>query len=252
MAVKILIADASKLHALSLKTRLESLGAEALLASNKAELEALLHSGFELAIADSILPQSPDSGHFALLKGAGKPVYLWCDDAELLADSARLAALGVEKSFRKLNRADLVHETESLLKRLRASSEAPRCFLVVEDSSTVRAYVRRVLLDRFHGSQILEAEDGKAAIEVIKSGRVDLVVTDLQMPGMDGASFVQVLRSDPILAQKPVLILSGMITAKVREEMASLPRLRFLPKPATPEALEEAVRGLLSGEGALA
>ena len=71
------------------------------------------------------------------------------------------------------------------------------------------------------------------------------------MPGMDGASFVHMLRSNSVLSKKPIVILSGMITAKVREEMSSMPRLRFLPKPASPEAVEDAIRALLKDEGAL-
>ena len=248
MAVRILLLEPSKLHALSLKSRLESLGAEVLLVTNKSELDAA-DSNTDLSISDSHFPDFPDGGHFEALKRRQKPVWLWSDDADLLADSARQAAWGIQKSYRKLNRADLVHEAENFIKKSRAAGEGPRNFLVVEDSPTVRAYARRVLLDRFAGSEIIEAEDGKTAIAAMKSNRVDLIITDLQMPGMDGASFVQVLRNNPVLAKKPIIILSGMITAKVREEMASLPRLRFLPKPASPEALEEAVLALLGGEG---
>ena len=54
------------------------------------------------------------------------------------------------------------------------------------------------------------------------------------------------LRNNSVLSKKPIVILSGMITAKIREEMASMPRLCFLPKPASPEALEGAIRDLFN------
>jgi two-component system chemotaxis response regulator CheY len=250
MAIRVLLLESSKLHGASLKTRLESIGAEVAVAPSRAELEAQLDSDFDLALADASLLGCEGHGHFELLKRPGKPVWLWSDDDSLLSNAALQIELGILKSFRKLNRADLIHDCSALLKKAGAASAQARSFLLVEDSATVRAYVRRILQDRFPASQVSEAEDGKSAISLMKSSKVDLIVTDLQMPGMDGSSFVQVLRNNPVLAKKPIVILSGMITAKVRDEMSSLPRLCLLAKPASPEALQEAVLRLLGGEKA--
>lgn len=250
MAQRLLLLESSRLHSSSLKSRLESLGAEVQVVANKDELSAQVGSEFSLAISDASLPGCLENEHFELLKRAGRPVWLWSDDSDLLSNASRQIFLGIQKSFRKLNRADLIHECEQALKKDAAALESPKSFLVVEDSPTVRAYVRRILSDRFPSSEITEAEDGKSALAAMKSSKIDLILTDLQMPGMDGASFVHMLRNNSVLSKKPIIILSGMITAKVREEMASLPRLCFLPKPASPEALEQAVRGLLSGAGA--
>ena len=251
MPRRLLLLESSKLYSASLKSRLETLGVEVAILTTKEELEAQIDSDFEMAITDFSFPHCPESEHFQLLKLKKKPVWLWSDHAELLADSERQAELGIEKSFRKLNRADLIHQLEAFFKKTSASLETPKKFLLVEDSATVRAYVRRVLLDRFPSSEIIEAEDGKTAIAAMKNSRIDLIVTDLQMPGMDGASFVHTLRANATLSRKPIVILSGMITAKVREEMASLPRLRFLPKPASLDALEEAARTLMNAEGSI-
>jgi two-component system chemotaxis response regulator CheY len=251
MAAKILLIEPSRLHAASLKARLESLGAEVLLISKVSELGPLLQNSWEFAITDSQLPDSPSGEHFDMLKSSGKPVILWSDELDLVNDAAKLASLGVEKAFRKLSRADLVVEVERRLGLSGPALGGNRRFLVVEDSPTVRVYVRKVLAERFPGAEVMEAEDGKGAISSMKTGRVDLIVTDLQMPGMDGQAFVQTLRHNAILARKPIIILSGMITAKVREEMQGTPRLRLLSKPASPEALEEAVKSLL-GESPVA
>ena len=248
MATRILLVEGSKLHSASLRSRLESIGAEVILVASAAELQALPVEAFDLAVCDSRLPDLPMEDQFKALKSLACPIYLWSDDGDLLANAPQLSALGVGRSYRKLNRADLIHDAEQIIKKGQAVALGAKNFLLVEDSATVRNYVKRILSDRFPGAQITEAEDGKTALSAMKTNRIDLIVTDLQMPGMDGSSFVQMLRKNSVLAKKPVVILSGMITAQVREEMAQMTKLCFLPKPASPEALEAAVRGLLSGD----
>ena len=245
MSFRVLLLESSRLHSASLKTRLESIGAHVVLVQSKDALASITGEDYDLAVTDCVLPGYDGHQHFEVLRRSKKPVWLWSDDQELLGDPTLQAALGIEKAFRKLNRADLIHDCEILCKRASAAAEAPKNFLLVEDSPTVRSYVRHVLQDRFPSSKISEAEDGKAAIALMKTSKIDLIVTDLQMPGMDGASFVQVLRSNAVLAKKPIVILSGMITAKVREEMTGLPKLCLLPKPASPEALGDAISRLL-------
>ena len=80
----------------------------------------------------------------------------------------------------------------------------------------------------------------------MKSARVSLIVTDLQMPGMDGMSFVQLLRNNAVLKRKPVLVLSGAVTDEAREGLKALDRVQVLAKPASPEALLAAIKQLLS------
>lgn len=117
--------------------------------------------------------------------------------------------------------------------------------LVCEDSPVVRIYVRRTLESALPGAVIHEAADGKSGLAVMKTNKVDLIVTDLQMEGMDGDSFLHLLKRNSVLAKKPVLVLSGMITQTLRDEYADRSDVAFLPKPASAEKLIEASRRLL-------
>jgi CheY-like chemotaxis protein len=117
--------------------------------------------------------------------------------------------------------------------------------LVVEDSSVVRLYVRRVLENGFTQAMVLEAEDGKSALCAMKTQRIDLIITDLAMEGMDGGSFLHLLKRNAVLAKKPVLVLSGLIPQELRDEFAERTDVAFLAKPANANDLVESVRRLL-------
>lgn len=117
--------------------------------------------------------------------------------------------------------------------------------LVVEDSTLVRLYVRRVLENGFAQAQILEAADGKSALAALKSQRVDLIVTDLDMEGMGGGSLLHLLKRNAVLAKKPVLVLSGLIPQELRDEFADRSDVAFLAKPANALELTQTARRLL-------
>lgn len=117
--------------------------------------------------------------------------------------------------------------------------------LVVEDSPVVRLYVRRVLESGVSGAQVLEAEDGKTALAAMKTQRIDLIITDLAMDGMDGGSFLHLLKKNAVLAKKPVLVLSGLIPQALREEYKGRTDVAFLAKPANATELLATAHQLL-------
>jgi len=86
-------------------------------------------------------------------------------------------------------------------------------FLVVDDFSTMRRIVRNLLKELGY-SQVEEAEDGAVALQKLKGGGFDFVVSDWNMPNMDGLQLLQAVRADPTLKHLPVL----MITAEAKKE----------------------------------
>lgn len=86
-------------------------------------------------------------------------------------------------------------------------------FLVVDDFSTMRRIVRNLLKELGY-TQAEEAEDGAVALQKLKGGGFDFVVSDWNMPNMDGLQLLQAVRSDPALKHLPVL----MITAEAKKE----------------------------------
>ncbi len=85
--------------------------------------------------------------------------------------------------------------------------------LVVDDFSTMRRIVKNVLRE-LGFSNMKEAEDGNSALQVLRSSKIDFVVTDWNMPGMDGLSLLKAIRADDKLKTIPVL----MVTAEAKRE----------------------------------
>ncbi len=118
-------------------------------------------------------------------------------------------------------------------------------FLIVEDSPTIRGFIRRTIGKGFPGCIIREAEEGRQAISEMSKKKVDLIITDLQMPGMDGREFLKTLESSPLLSKKPIIILSSNITPDLEAEVSEIPWVRLLPKPSSAEAILEEATDLL-------
>ncbi|WP_457600357.1 chemotaxis response regulator CheY [Hydrogenivirga sp.] len=110
--------------------------------------------------------------------------------------------------------------------------------LVVDDMSTMRRIIRTIL-NQLGYSNIEEAENGKQALAKLKKEKFDFVVTDWNMPEMDGLSLVKAIRSDDELKHIPVL----MVTAEAKKEnvMEALKAgvNNYIVKPFTPEVLKE-------------
>jgi two-component system chemotaxis response regulator CheY len=117
-------------------------------------------------------------------------------------------------------------------------------FLVVDDFSTMRRVVRG-LLKEMGCLHVSEAEDGVAALAVLKTQRVDFVVSDINMPQMDGFQLLQAIRAEPSLQHLPVL----MVTAEARKEdilrAAQAGASGYVVKPFSKATLEEKVQRIL-------
>lgn len=111
-------------------------------------------------------------------------------------------------------------------------------FLVVDDFSTMRRIVRN-LLKELGFTNVEEAEDGAIAFQKLHSGGFEFVVTDWNMPNMDGLTLLKTIRSTPALKHLPVL----MITAEAKKEniiaAAQAGASGYIVKPFTAGTLSE-------------
>lgn len=121
----------------------------------------------------------------------------------------------------------------------------PKEILIIEDSSTARLFIKMSLKQAFPDANIREADDGKAALQELGRGAVQLIVSDLNMPRMDGRTFLKTLRANSVLKKKPVLMITSEDIQALRLEFAGSPHLRFLSKPATPEMIADTVQNLM-------
>src|SRR5689334_15683175 len=116
--------------------------------------------------------------------------------------------------------------------------------LVVEDSSTMRQLIC-MALRKIEGIVLVEAGDGKDAL--VKLGEItpDLLVTDLNMPEMDGFALITELRARPAFAKLPVLVLTTAGALQDQERAKALGVTGYVTKPIRPDEVVNAVRGAL-------
>ena len=121
-------------------------------------------------------------------------------------------------------------------------------FLVVDDFSTMRRIVRN-LLKELGFTNVDEAEDGVVALQKLKGGGFDFVVSDWNMPNMDGLTLLQTVRADPALKHLPVL----MITAEAKKEniiaAAQAGASGYIVKPFTAATLSEKMEKIFEKMG---
>jgi two-component system cell cycle sensor histidine kinase/response regulator CckA len=122
-------------------------------------------------------------------------------------------------------------------------SDASETILLVEDQAEVRNLVRRVLEAR--GYHVLEAASGQDALRLIVQyvGAIDLLLTDLMMPGMTGREVALLLA--PAHPKMKVLYLSGYTDESIVPHGLLEPGSAFLPKPFSAEALARKIRAVL-------
>lgn len=119
--------------------------------------------------------------------------------------------------------------------------------LVVEDEASFRSLIERVL--KRGGFEATVAEDGQQATELLGTQAFDLVVTDWNMPRMDGSQLVRWLRKSEALRRLPVLMLT--VRTKPEEEVEGFEcgADDYLAKPYSPKELVARVERLLSADG---
>ena len=117
-------------------------------------------------------------------------------------------------------------------------------FLVVDDFSTMRRIVRG-LLKEIGCHNVEEAEDGAVALQMLKANRYDFVVSDINMPNMNGFDLLKAIKADENLKRIPVL----MVTAEARKEdivlAAQSGAAGYVVKPFTKATLEEKVTKIM-------
>lgn len=112
--------------------------------------------------------------------------------------------------------------------------------LIVDDSATMRAMIKRIV--RMAGIDVnflLEAPNGKAALEILAEVSVDVILADLHMPEMTGAELTRAVMTDPRMKKIPVVIVSAEPNVERIESLKKDGIRGYLKKPFTPEKMRE-------------
>ena len=117
--------------------------------------------------------------------------------------------------------------------------------LIVDDFSTMRRIIRNLLKEIGYNNAD-EAEDGQVALAKLKAEAFDFVVSDLNMPNMNGFELLHAVRADPALASLPVLL----VTAEAKKEdiitAAQAGGSGYIVKPFTKATLEEKLNKIIA------
>jgi len=118
--------------------------------------------------------------------------------------------------------------------------------VIADDSATARMFIRRCLeIIGLGDAEFVEAENGKAALAATKMAKTDLLLSDLNMPVMDGETLLKWVRSSPGLIDLPVVIITSAGNSAKERELMKLGALKVLNKPVTPPMLMEALTQFL-------
>jgi two-component system chemotaxis response regulator CheY len=118
--------------------------------------------------------------------------------------------------------------------------------LIVDDSPAMRSFVRRVmLLSGFELSVCYEAANGQEALDLLGQEWVDAILTDINMPEVDGEEFLRRLALDDVFRSIPVLVISTDATRNRIERLLSLGARGYITKPFLPETLRAELETIL-------
>ncbi len=114
--------------------------------------------------------------------------------------------------------------------------------LAVDDSRTMREMVTFTL--RGAGFEVIEAEDGQKALTALSGGKADLIITDLNMPNMDGIALIKKLRGDPQHRATPIIMLTTESDPAKKSQGKDAGATGWLVKPFDPGKLVDVVKKL--------
>ncbi len=121
-----------------------------------------------------------------------------------------------------------------------------RTVLIVDDSNTMRKIVSRSLRQAgLDFDTILEAGDGQEALDVLGGNKVDIILSDINMPNMNGLEFLKAKSENAAIKDIPVIMISTETGADIIDEAKSYGAKGAIKKPFTPEMINETLGALL-------
>jgi two-component system chemotaxis response regulator CheY len=112
--------------------------------------------------------------------------------------------------------------------------------LITEDSSATRSFLAATI-EAMEGYEIVEASSGFEALRLLPREQIDLIITDINMPDINGLELISYVRNNPNYCSIPLFIISTESSEKDRERGLALGANEYLVKPFHPERLQELI-----------
>lgn len=245
----ILIAEDSSVIRKALKNKLEKYGAKVTQAKDGQQaLEIALSNKFDLIISDIDMPRLDGFSLCEKLKnipGTRSIPVIILSSHDSDSDIDRGFQIGAAAYIQKSEASSHLQDTIDKVLR-KATFQRERLILIADDSPTIRNIVEKGLAEA--GFQVATAVNGKLALESIKSRRPDLILSDINMPEMDGIDFCKKVRSDPDLATIPFMVMSSNNDRAIVRRMLYRGASAYIVKPFIVEQLVITVEKLLSDQ----
>lgn len=117
--------------------------------------------------------------------------------------------------------------------------------LIADDSSTARMIIRRCLeIAGCSESRFLEASNGEEALAIVQKENIDLLVTDLNMPVMDGRQLLHSIKSSPLFNTLPVLVVTSLGNPAIEIDLLAQGADKVVPKPISPAQMQQILANL--------
>jgi len=243
----ILIVDDSSVIRRLLAKQLRDLGAQVTQAYDGMDGLDLAHKNqFDLIITDVDMPRMDGFGLCENLKKTletrGIPVVILSS-----MDSER----DIEKGFQAgaaayVSKSDASSQLPGIIEKVLQTStfHHERLILVVDDSAPIRGIVKKALEEA--GFQVLAADNGQRALELMENQKPDLILSDIEMPVMNGADFCRTVHHNEKFAMIPFVVMSSKNDRAIMRRMLQWGATAYLTKPFHPEQLVITIERLLS------
>lgn len=118
--------------------------------------------------------------------------------------------------------------------------------MIVDDSETIRIALQRTFaMAQLPLAEVIQASNGKDALARLRENWVDIVLTDINMPEMNGLELIAAMKADPELCQIPVAVVSTEGSATRMEELRKAGIAGYLRKPCRPEEIRDLLNHVL-------
>jgi len=124
------------------------------------------------------------------------------------------------------------------------SEKLEKSILIVEDSSTTRALIKAII-EEMGDFQTVEARSGFDALKLLPTQEFDLVITDINMPDINGLELIHFMRNDPKYRNLPLIIVSTERSEEDKKRGMALGAVAYITKPFKAHELQEVIKQVI-------